>query len=228
MDMFEPTEVDARRAQDANASSSDAVSGLSGSEEASGSDSDGPSAPGGRRAAGVVDHIFARKQPLPASKKTSKSPMHSAPTEEDAAAVAKEERRRFMSPRAAVVAGAAPSPAQGRPKPTAGKADDGGVLSREEFKKLQREVQLYGACVLATGLHFHWGAAHIFWGSRRRERPPPGAPLPPPRGSEFFLCAPTVRRARTATDGLIVRLGSTPPAEQPPMPPTPHFLFQKE
>lgn len=147
MQMFEPTDVDRRR----GASSNDDSATASSDEDASDSDGsyDTSSDEDAGAADAAVERIFAGGAKAaaaagPRSGKAAKvvaAPALPPPLPPD---IAKLERKRFMSHKADVVAGAAPvAPLQrGRGKPE--DASGAGGLTKEEFEKLKREVHMYG------------------------------------------------------------------------------------
>lgn len=160
MDLFEPTETDRRRSNaendaqehDPQMDESHSDSGSTSDDDSSSGDSGSDTDPGARRRGsedGTMEFIFSKNMVSTKQndshkvQKTVAGPS-AAPGIDDLAML---ERRRFMSHRADVVSGtAAHLNAPGKKhKPGNSKADEGTEgLSREDFLKLQREVQLYG------------------------------------------------------------------------------------
>lgn len=149
LQMFEPTEVDRRAASPsddatASASSHGDDSDSEGSYATSSDDEDAGAADA------AVDRIFAGGAKAAAAAagrqrdqapKAVASPALPRPMDPE---IAKLERKRFMSHKADVVAGAAAvaPPQRGRAK--AEDASAAGGLTKEEFEKLKREVHMYG------------------------------------------------------------------------------------
>ena len=145
MQMFEPTEVDARNSVDSEPENSDsgAKSGESGDTDSDFSSDSGDDLPAASDHA-PIDQIFSTKngkQRATKSPKVTIAPLLRSLQPPDAA---KLERRRFMSHKAVVVSGAVPLPPTSRRKKPEKEEGDFSGLTKEEFQKLQREVHLNG------------------------------------------------------------------------------------
>lgn len=141
MQLFEPTEFDARNTNHTNTSDSEYLeNGLSdGTSDGDSSEDDGDALDAGNHA--PIEHIFSTANADAGSNPPKGSVAARNVPSRIPADRAKLERQRFMSHKAGVVSGAIPLPQTRRKAEKEGETNG---LTKEEFQKLKREVHLYG------------------------------------------------------------------------------------